>query len=354
MNNSYRKILHVDLDAFFASVEELDNPMLRTVPLVVGRENPRSIVTTANYIARKYGIHSAMPIAQAKKLCPSLYIVPPHFQKYQKKSREVFHILKTYTSRFEPVSIDEAYLDISHRTESGAAIAREIRSELLEKTGLTASVGISFNKFLAKLASEKNKPNGSFEIRPADVDAILSPLRILQLHGIGKHSAEKLKAFGAEYVSDLLLFSEESLVRLLGKQGEDIYRKIRGIDHSPVETEHTRKSIGNEHTYSQDLHTEEELEEHLWELAHELEDDLRNIQKQAKTLQLKWKTDRFASHTRSVTPTKAIYTHEDIFHLALALAEHIQRPFSLRLLGLTAQQLIAPPLQESLLEEYFS
>lgn len=344
--SSSRKILHVDLDAFFASVEELDHPEYKGKPLAVGGSSRRGILTTANYEARKYGLHSAMPVFQALRLCPDLILLPVRHGRYSEKSAEVFRILRSYTRIIEKVSIDEAYLDLTKRPEPSRFLADEIRKEIREKTGLTASVGISYNKFLAKLASDWNKPDGVFEIRPEDVPDILVDIPVKRVHGIGSAGAEKLKALGVATVGDLLLFKPAELVALFGKHGEQIWEYIRGRDMRPVSSGSRQKSIGVERTYSKDITDRDELLNHISEYSAELEKELGKIRCQAKTITLKLKSADFKTITRSHTLESPISEASDIEEVArfLFFAEGKLPP--IRLLGITASQLTEDSLHQ--------
>jgi nucleotidyltransferase/DNA polymerase involved in DNA repair len=233
-------IIHLDMDAFYASVEEKDNPRLRGRPVIVGGLNNRGIVTTANYEARKYGIHSAMPIYIARKKCPKGCFVPTRIERYKEVSGEIFKILYSFTDLIEPLSIDEAYMDISDIKKEPLRVAMEIKKKVMETTSLTMSVGISYNKFLAKLASDWNKPDGIKIITEDMVPGILLPLSVKSVHGIGPRSSEKLNNIGIYTVGDLLMLSEEFLTDFFGKAGIDIYNRIRGIDNRKINTERKR------------------------------------------------------------------------------------------------------------------
>jgi impB/mucB/samB family./impB/mucB/samB family C-terminal./IMS family HHH motif. len=247
-----RKIIHVDMDAFFASVEQHDNPKLKGKPVIVGGLSGRGVVSTCSYEARKYGIHSAMPMYMAKSLCPNGVFLPVRFQRYREVSKKVFDILYEITDIVEPLSIDEAYLDVTDIDKNPEDIAKEIKEKVYNETGLTVSAGVSYNKFLAKIASDWNKPDGLMVITEDMVPDILRPLSVSKVYGIGEKSSERLKKIGIEKVDDLLKLSEEELINIFGKYGKEIYDRIRGIDLRPVETYRETKSIGKETTLKKD------------------------------------------------------------------------------------------------------
>lgn len=334
-----RQILHVDMDAFFASVEELDNPELKKYPLAVGGSSGHGVVTTANYKARKYGVHSAMPVFMAKKLCPHLVLVPVRKNRYSQISQKIFTILQEYSPLVERVSIDEAYLDLSHSSDfRGQALS--IKRRVKEETGLTISCGLSYNKFLAKLASDMDKPDGFTIIEPSQSQAILRDLPIGKIHGIGTKSEEKLRSIGIEVGGDLMDLERPFLEELLGKAGGEIYLRIRGIDKRPVDPRRVRKSIGTEETF--DRHTrdrkilEEKLKKYSQELAHSM--DKKGFY--GHTLTLKIKTENFETFTRSKTLEAPFRREEDIFFTAKSLLDEMDLKEKLRLMGLTLSSLV--------------
>ncbi len=329
-------IVHVDLDAFFASVEELDHPHLVGRPVAVGGRPPQGIVTTANYEARRYGIHSAMPVFMAKALCPSLILLPVRMARYKEKSREVFSILATASPLMEQVSIDEAYLDFSH-VEHPRERALTLKAEVKEKTGLTLSVGLAPNKFLAKLASDWEKPNGFTEIHEEEAMDLLGPLPVGRIHGVGPRGVEKLARLGIHTVENLWALSEKDLRRIFGKWGGELYWRARGIDHRRVEPERERKSLGVERTF-RPTEDEDLLREHLRDHCRELAEDLSRLHLQASCITVKTKDADFSIHTRSKTLPHPIASEEEIFALAEVLFE--ERPSRrLRLIGVTASHL---------------
>lgn len=329
-------IVHVDLDAFFASVEELDCPHLAGKPVAVGGRAPRGIVATANYEARRYGIHSAMPVFIAQAMCPELILCPTRMERYKEKSREVFSILKSYSPLIEKVSIDEAYLDVSHVLDPKAH-AHALKEEVRQKSGLTISVGLAPNKFLAKLASDWEKPDGFKEIPLDEAEELLAPLPVGRIHGIGPKGVEKLSRLGIDTVEALRALSEKDLERLFGKWGKELYWRARGRDERPVVPVRTRKSLGVEHTFAP-TEDEKRLLGYLKSYCHELAEDLAIHGLRAAGLTVKTKAADFSIHTRSKTLPHAIATEEEIFSVAAFLFS--QRPTRrLRLIGVTATHL---------------
>lgn len=332
-------IIHVDIDAFYASVEELDNKDLKNHPVVVGGLFDGAIVTTANYEARKYGIHSAMPIFMAKNLCKDLIVVPVRRERYLEKSKEVFNILSTYSKIIEKVSIDECYLDVSNSNRDSVEIVKSIMREVREKTGLSVSVGLSYNKFLAKVASDWNKPQGMKIISKEDVPNILLDLDISKVHGIGSKSEKKLKNIGINTVEDLLQLSEEFLTENFGKMGHELYERIRGIDNRKVTSHRERKSIGVERTFKS-TRDKKVLHNYIDRFSRELSIDLKNKNLGFNTLTVKMKNSDFESTTKSKTLEHTIMSYEDIYRLSLELFEEVYKNESLRLIGVAASNLV--------------
>ncbi|WP_293759639.1 DNA polymerase IV [uncultured Aquitalea sp.] len=252
-----RKIIHVDCDCFYAAIEMRDNPELRDIPLAVGgRPDSRGVISTCNYLARRYGVHSAMSSARALRLCPALRILPPDMRRYREASQAIMGIYERYTDLIEPLSLDEAYLDVSgqpHEQGSATLMAEAIRRQIREEVGITASAGIAPNKFLAKVASDWNKPDGQFLIRPRDVDAFVAVLPVEKVHGVGRVTAAHLKELGIHTCGDLRGWDRADLLRHFGRFGERLYDLARGEDHRPVSTDRQRKSVSVEETYPQDL-----------------------------------------------------------------------------------------------------
>jgi DNA polymerase IV len=302
--NSLRKIIHIDMDAFFASVEQLDNPDLRGKPVAVGGSGPRSVVAAASYEARKFGVRSAMPSVTAKKLCPELIFVQHNFQRYNEVSSSVFEIFREYTDLIEPLSIDEAFLDVTDdkkKIGSATLIAEKIRREIKIKTGLTASAGISVNKFLAKIASDIKKPDGQFVIRAEEAEKFIEELPVEKFYGIGKVTAEKMHKLGIHKGSDLKKWELVALVRNFGKAGVFFYDIVRGNDDRPVEPYSERKSIGTEITYEKDLTTCFEIIAELYKIEKELMERLEHSKTTGRTVTLKVKFSDFRQLTRSRT-----------------------------------------------------
>ena len=329
-------ILHVDMDAFFASVEQRDNPELRGKPVIVGGMSERGVVSTCSYEARKYGVHSAMPIFMAKEKCPNGIFVSGRYGRYTKVSQDVFRILNDITPIIEQVSIDEGYLDISEsKFRNGMEAARYIKNRVFREVGLTISVGISYNKFLAKLASDWNKPNGIKEISKDMVPEILLPLPLSKIHGLGKVSVGKLNNMGIYYVKDLYKMSKDFYIEYLGKNGLEIYERIRGIDNRKIETVRERKSVGKERTLKFDTDNKEELLEYIREFSYEIESILNRKNVMGKTITLKFKTKDFENHTRSRTLNYYVSTQKEIYNAAKEILESEELHQSLRLIGVS-------------------
>lgn len=339
-------IIHVDMDAFYASVEEQDNPKLKGLPIIVGGLSNHGIVTTANYEARKYGIHSAMPIFIAKKKCPRGCYIRPRMKRYQEVSKEVFSILYGFTDLIEQVSIDEAYLDISKINMEPVEVVKKMKEKVISSTGLTMSVGISYNKFLAKLASDWNKPNGVKIITEDMVPDILLTLPVRKVHGIGPKSAEKLNGIGVYTIEDLLELSEEFLIELFGKAGMEIYNRIRGIDYRKINTTRERKSLGVERTFDEATKDIDVLIKYIEKFSEELSYDLMKKDIHGRTITLKIKDENFIVQTRSKTLNEYIKDFSQIFDIALELLDEIEIHNKIRLIGITASNLMTSELEQ--------
>jgi DNA polymerase IV len=299
-----RKIIHIDMDAFFASVEQLDNPELRGKPVAVGGSGERHVVAAASYEARKFGVRSAMPSVTARKLCPGLIFVRHRFERYHEISDKVFEIFKEYTDLVEPLSIDEAFLDVTtDKKDIGSAtlIARSIKSEITKRTGLTASAGISFNKFLAKIASDIKKPDGLFLIPPENAGKFIEELPVEKFFGIGHVTAEKMHKMGIHTGYDLKQLDLVTLIRNFGKAGKFYFNIVRGIDDRPVVTNSERKSIGTELTYEKDLVTRFEIIAELYKVEKELMERIEHSGTTGRTITVKVKFSDFRQITRSKT-----------------------------------------------------
>ncbi|MBB1087511.1 DNA polymerase IV [Lysobacter sp. SG-8] len=303
-----RKIVHVDMDAFYASVEQRDDPSLRGRPVVVAWRGARSVVCAASYEARRFGVRSAMPALRAERLCPDAVFVPPDFPRYKAVSRQVREIFARHTDLVEPLSLDEAYLDVSEtRTgmPSATATAQAIRDAIREETGLTASAGIAPNKFLAKIASDWRKPDGQFVIRPRDVEAFLQPLPVGRLPGVGKVGEKRLSELGVTTVGGLRELPLETLEAAFGRWGARLHRLARGIDDNPVQPERPTMQVSSEDTFAEDLALEA-LAPRIRDLARKTWDSyqrhlVRDPDRRARTVVLKLKTADFRTLTRSLT-----------------------------------------------------
>ncbi|MGG7214100.1 DNA polymerase IV [Clostridium nigeriense] len=331
-----RLILHVDMDAFFASVEQLDNKELRGKPVIVGGVSERGVVSTCSYEARKYGIHSAMPIFIARKLCPHGIYQRTRMFRYKEVSRKVFNILRDVTPIIEPLSIDEAYLDITNsRFNNGIEAAKYIKTRVLREIGLTISIGISYNKFLAKLASDWNKPNGIKVITKDMIPEILLPFPISKIYGLGKKSVERLNNIGIFTVKDLYEMPKDFYIEYLGKYGLEIYDRIRGIDNREVEVERDRKSYGRERTLKIDTKDKEELMEYLKDFSEEISNQLIRQSIEGKTITVKYKTENFQSHTRSRTLNFYTNNFNDIYRTCQEILDSEEINENIRLIGVT-------------------
>lgn len=299
-----RKIIHVDMDAFYASVEQLDNPKLRGKPLAVGGAEKRGVVSAASYEARKYGVRSAMSGFMAKKNCPDLIFVPPRYERYKEISQKIRAIFYDYTDLVEPLSLDEAYLDVTINKKgnpSATLIAKEIRRRIFEELGLAASAGISINKFIAKVASDFNKPNGQKTVNPEEVLEFLEELDIRKFYGVGKVTAEKMYQLGVFTGKDLKNKSLKFLNTTFGKSGAYYYNVVRGIHNSEVIPHRTPKSVGAERTFDKNLSSEIFMLERLDHIVEELERRLNKSKIAGKTVTLKIKYSDFTLQTRSKT-----------------------------------------------------
>jgi DNA polymerase-4 len=331
------------MDAFFASVEQLDNPELRGKPVAVGGSGERSVVAAASYEARKFGVRSAMPSVIAKRLCPDLIFVKHNFIRYTEVSGAIHEIFREYTDLIEPLSIDEAFLDVTEDKKnigSATVIAKKIRNEIKSKTGLTASAGVSVNKFLAKIASDINKPDGLFVIRPEAAEKFIEELAVEKFYGIGRVTAQKMHKLGIHTGADLKKWDRVSLVRNFGKAGVFFYDIVRGIDERPVEPDQERKSVGTELTYEKDLTTRFEVIAELYKLEKELMDRLEHSEATGRTITLKVKFSDFSQITRSKTLQNYIREfealHKEVSEIRKSLKLEGTR---IRLLGLSISNL---------------
>lgn len=331
------------MDAFFASVEQRDDPGLRGKPIAVGGGGMRGVVAAASYEARKYGVRSAMPSVTARRLCPPLIFVKSRFEVYREVSRQIREIFHEYTDLVEPLSLDEAFLDVTEPKRGGpwaTLIAAEIRRRIYETTRLTASAGISFNKFLAKVASDVNKPNGMKAITRAEAPAFLDALPIGKFHGIGRVTAAKMERLGVRTGADLRRLSEIELVRHFGKVGRHYYRIVRAQDDRPVNPNRIRKSIGAERTYFEDVHRPADMREKLDFLVDKVFDYMEQADNFGRTVTLKMKTPDFRIFTRSRSFTGEVRRRERLREtLHALLAENVEEVGSVRLLGVAVSNL---------------
>ncbi len=325
-----RKIIHVDMDAFYASVEQRDDPSLRGRPVVVAWRGARSVVCAASYEARKYGIRSAMPALRAERLCPHAVFVPPDFPRYRAVSRQVREIFRDYTDLVEPLSLDEAYLDVSEPKRdlpSATAIAQEIRGRIREELRLTASAGVAPNKFIAKIASDWNKPDGLFVVRPSRVEAFLTPLLVGRIPGVGRVMQAKLAELGVSTVGGLRALPLELLQQRFGSFGATLYRRARGIDERPVQPDQPVQSVSAEDTLETDLPLAG-LEPHVRRMAEKAWNAARRTERVGRTVVLKLKTAQFRVLTRSFTPEAPPDSLHAFTGYAVALLSRVQLPDS--------------------------
>jgi len=320
-----RKIVHIDMDAFYASVEQRDAPELRGQPVVVAWRGGRSVVCAASYEARRYGVRSAMPAVRAARLCPDAVFVPPDFTRYRTVSRQVREILLQHTDLVEPLSLDEAYLDVTENKTglpTATRVAKAIRDQIREQLHLTASAGVAPNKFLAKIASDWRKPDGQFVIQPQEVDAFLLPLPVGRLPGVGKVMGEKLEGMGVATVSHLREIDQATLERRFGRYGIRLYQLARGIDHGEVCPERPTMSVSAEDTFAEDVllgelePTIRRMAEKTWSAAHKQT-------RIGRTVVLKLKTADFHNLTRSHTPPLPPASCEELTRIALSLLERV-------------------------------
>jgi DNA polymerase-4 len=320
-----RKIVHIDMDAFYASVEQRDDPQLQGKPVVVAWRGNRSVVCAASYEARRFGVRSAMPAVRAERLCPSAVFLPPDFPRYRAVSRQVREIFMRHTDLIEPLSLDEAYLDVSENKTglpTATQVARAIREQIRTELSLTASAGVAPNKFLAKIASDWKKPNGLFVIQPEEVDAFLLPLPVGRLPGVGKVTEEKLKGFDVHTIADLRYVDLSVLETRFGRYGVRLYELARGVDESKVVPDRPTQSISAEDTFERDVPLSE-TEPMIRRLAELTWAALRKESRIARTVVLKLKTAEFKILTRSDTPSSPPSSCEELTAIALSLRERV-------------------------------
>lgn len=347
MTLQIRRIIHIDMDAFYASVEQRDAPALKGRPVAVGHCRERGVVAAASYEARVFGVRSAMPSLLALRRCPHLVFVPPRFEVYRAVSAHIHSIFARYTPLIQPLSLDEAYLDVTRpliRRPSATAIAEDIRAAILAETGLTASAGISYNKFLAKLASDHRKPNGQFVIPPGAGENFVAALPVGTFHGIGPATARRMNALGIETGADLRAFPLATLQRHFGKAAAFYHGIAHGQDERPVEVNRPRKSLGKETTFIQDLHTRQDLETALQELAAKVWTGCEKRELSGRTITLKLRHADFTQITRASSITQPLTDADELLRVSLSLL----RPLlplrtGVRLLGITVSALCHPP-----------
>ena len=351
-----RKIIHVDMDAFYASVEQRDDPSLRGKPVAVGGDGPRGVLTTCSYEARKFGCRSAMPSITAKRLCPQLIFVRPRFAAYTAVSHQIRDIFRDYTPLVEPLSLDEAYLDVTADVKgigSATRIAELIRARIKAETGLTASAGVSYNKFIAKLASDQNKPDGICVVRPGEGAAFVAAMPVRRFHGIGPRGADKMKQLGIETGADLAAKDIHFLREHFGSQADYLYRAARGIDLRRVKADRARTSVGAERTFDHDISSGAALREQLERIVGLCWDRIERSRSEGRTVTLKLKLKDFSGLTRARSLPRPVRDRNEFAEIGHALLEElVPLPQPVRLMGLTLSQLTedepeAPPMVRS-------
>lgn len=343
INDTSRKIIHMDMDAFFAAIEVRDNPALRGKPVIIGRDprqsGGRGVVSTCSYEARAFGVHSAMSSKEAYERCPQGIFISGNYEKYQEVGLQVREIFKRYTDLVEPMSIDEAYLDVTENKlglSSAIKIAKLIQHDIWNELHLTASAGVSYNKFLAKIASDMEKPHGLTVILPDEAVNVLSAMPIEKFHGVGKKTVEKLHELGVYTGKELLEIPEMELIDCFGRFGYDLYRKARGISNSPVKVNRIRKSIGKERTYGKLLYTEEDAKKELSSLAKRVSESLVKHGKKGKTIVVKIRYGDFTTLTKRLTLDHQTDQSEELERVAHGIFEQIaELSKGIRLLGVT-------------------
>ena len=343
INDLSRKIIHIDMDAFFAAVEIRDNPKLKGKPVIIGSDprqtGGRGVVSTCSYEARVFGIHSAMSSKEAYERCPQAVFISGNYEKYKTVGLEIRAIFKRYTDLIEPMSIDEAYLDVTENKlgiKSAVKIARLIQQDIWQELHLTASAGVSYNKFLAKMASDYQKPHGLTVILPDQAQEFLKKMDVAKFHGVGKKTVERLHEMGIYTGADLLDVSEVTLIDRFGRLGFDLYRKARGIHNSPVKSNRIRKSIGKEKTYGKILQDEEDIKKELTLLSEKVAHNLSKQDKAGKIIILKIRYADFSTLTRRKSLSQATQDASQISQTALQLYEELaEKEKGVRLLGIT-------------------
>jgi DNA polymerase-4 len=345
MPNELRKIIHIDMDAFYASVELKDRPELKDLPVVISSHHPRAVIAAASYPARVFGLRSAMSMGQAKKLCPQVIVIEPNFEKYREVSAQIHQIFQQYTPLIEPLSLDEAYLDVTENLKniaSATEVAAQIRADIFAVTGLTASAGVAPNKFLAKIASDWNKPNGLFVIKPNQVLRFIQDLALNKIPGVGKVTQERLQQLNLHTLGDLQKIDENVLIHHFGKYGKQLYLYAQGIDHRPVKAERERQQISKEITFDDDYtlaqcsYAWQPLTEQVWRSLNKKQLTARGV-----TVKLKLKNFQVLQHSKSFK--QALQSQQDLAQVLLQLLDemHIDPEFQFRLVGVGVYQLQA-------------
>ena len=343
MANELRKIIHIDMDAFYASVELRERPELKDLPVVVAFHHTRGVVAAASYPARVFGLRSAMSMGQARKLCPQVIVLEPNFEKYREVSAQIHQIFQQYTPLIEPLSLDEAYLDVTENLKnipSATEVATQIRADILAVTGLTASAGVAPNKFLAKIASDWNKPNGLFVIKPSQVLSFIQDLPVSKIHGVGKVTQHKLHQLNLHTLGQLQQIEEHVLIHHFGKYGKQLYLYAQGIDHRPVKAERERQQISKEITFDDDYtleqchHTWQPLTEQVWR-------SLNKKQLLARGVNIKLKLKNFQVLQHSKSFKQPLQSQQDLWQVVLQLLNemHIEPSLQFRLVGVGVYQL---------------
>lgn len=348
-----RKIIHIDMDAFYASVELRERPELKTLPVVIASHHPRAVVAAASYPAREFGLRSAMPMTQARKLCPQIIVIEPDFAKYRQVSSQIHQIFQIYTKVIEPLSLDEAYLDVTENLQqipSATEVAMRIREDIFQVTGLTASAGVAPNKFLAKIASDWHKPNGICVIKPSQVQRFIQDLPLKKIPGVGKVTQEKLKSLNLETLGDLQQIEEAILIQHFGKYGRRLFLYAQGIDDRPVEAERERQQISKETTFDDDLYLPQcqpywqPLIAQLWQSLEKKQLSARGV-----TVKLRMKNFQTMQHSKSFSQLlRSPQELEQALHLLLQ-EMHIIPQLQFRLIGLGVYQLAARETETQLL-----
>lgn len=342
-NAAQRKIIHIDMDAFYASVEQRDHPEYRGKPVIVGGPpHARGVVATCSYEARKFGIHSAMPSRTAHRLCPDAIFVTPRMDVYRQVSQEIMAIFKSYTDLVEPLSLDEAYLDVTENRRSiasGTLVARDIKQRIYATTGLTASAGVSYNKFIAKIASDYHKPNGLTVITPEKALEFLGQVPIGKFFGVGRVTEERLQQLGVKTGSDLRRLSQAELAQVFSDRGRLFYDLARGIDPRPVQPNRIRKSIGKEQTLQVDIDDTSDMLQILERISVAVERSLRSRSVRGRIVVLKVKFEDFHQITRRTTTVTPVQSAAEIFGYARDMLLALEFSAKVRLLGITVQEL---------------